>query len=439
MRYLPFFLRKRLEGRHELQKVLSNTGWLFGDRMLRMGVGLLVGVWVARYLGPSEYGMLSYAASLVGIFSAVALLGLEAVVVRDIVRNPEIENEVLGTTFILRFLAGSFSYLFAVVTVFVIRPEDPLAHLLVGVMGSVLIFGSFDTIDLWFQSRVLSKYVVYAKNTAFLIASSLRVVLVVIKAPVLAFAAANAIEYGLGALGLVIFYRVSGQRIGRWKGSVQVARDLFTQCWPVLLSGIVFMVYMRIDQVMLGQLSDSRELGVYAAAVKIAEIWFFIPAAIVSSVFPNLIKTRESDENEFYGRLQKLFNLLAFIGYAIAVPTTFIGIFVVKLLYGEAYATAGPMLIILIWSNVFAILAVARNAYLLAMGWTWVLFAMVLTGAAANVVLNYLLIPRYGGIGAAAASLVSYWIAAHGACYLYKPLRKTAKMMTKSLLYPKFW
>jgi O-antigen/teichoic acid export membrane protein len=199
------------------------------------------------------------------------------------------------------------------------------------------------------------------------------------------------------------------------------------------------MVYLRIDQIMLGQLANNHEVGVYAAAVKVAEIWFFIPTAIVSSVFPNIIKAKESSEEEFYGRLQKLYNLLVFVGYAIAIPTTFLAGFVINLLYGKAYAAAGPMLIFLIWSDVFANLAVARNGFLLAMNWSWVLFSMTLAGAVVNITLNFLLIPHYGGLGAAIASLVSYWIAAHGACYFFKPLRRTANMLTRALLYPKFW
>lgn len=437
--YLPAFLKKRVEGRQELQKVLNNTGWLFGDRLLRMGVGLFVGIWIARYLGPAQYGLLSYAASLVAVFSAIAILGLEGVVIREVVRSPEKEQEILGTVFTLRMAAGLFAYLLTMVTVFLLRPTDHLTQVLVGIMGSVLVFGAFDTIDLWFQSKVLSRYVVYAKNAAFILVSALRLALVLIKAPLWAFAAANAAEIGLGAVGLVYVYRANSQRIGSWRITLDRARNLLAAGWPLVLSGIVFMVYLRIDQIMLGQMADAHEVGVYASAVKIAEIWFFIPTAIVSSVFPNIVKAKENDEAEFYGRLQKVYNLLAFLGYAVAIPTTFLAGIVVFLFYGEAYASAAPMLVLLIWSDLFANLAVARNAFLMAMNWTRVLLLMVSVGAFVNIVLNYLLVPKYGGVGAAAASLISYWIAGHGACFLYKPLRRTGAMLTRALIYPRFW
>lgn len=437
--YLPGFLKKRVEGRHELQKVLNNAGWLFGDRLLRMGVGLLVGIWIARYLGPSNYGMLSYAASLVGIFTSLAILGLEGIIVRDLVRFPERESEILGTTFSLRLLAGIFSYLLTVTTVFILRPDDGLTQMMVAVMGWVLVFNSADTIDLWFQSKVRAKYVVYAKNGAFLLSSILRLAFVLMKAPVVAFAVANAAEAALGAAGLLYVYHRDRQSIKRWKASLELARELLKDSWPLVLSGVVYMVSLRIDQVMLGQMADAHEVGVYASAVKIAEIWFFIPTALVTSVFPNIVRAKESSEEEFHSRLQKLYNLLAFIGYAIAVPTTVLAGFVVHLLYGDAYVAAAPMLIFLIWSDLFVNLGVARNSYLLAMGWSWSLFSMALSGMVLNVALNLILIPRYGGTGAAIATCTSYWVAAHGACYFYKPLRMSAQMIMRALLCPRFW
>ena len=190
---------------------------------------------------------------------------------------------------------------------------------------------------------------------------------------------------------------------------------------------------------MNGQIDSDREVGIYTAYVRIAEVWYFLPAAVVSSVFPNIVRAREVDEQEFYGRLQKLYNLLAFMGYAVAVPVTFAAGFVVNVLFGKDYTAAGPMLALLIWAGLFANLAVARNAYLLAMNWSRTLFGMVLAGAVVNVVLNLILIPLYGGMGAVIASCISYWFAAHGACYFYAPLRRTGQMITRALVCPKFW
>ncbi len=432
-RFLPQFIRKRLENRHELQRVIDNTGWLFADKIVRMGLGLIVGVWVARYLGPSQFGLLSFAGSFVTLFLAIALMGLESIVVRELVRTPEEQEGLLGATFFLRLLSGSISLAAAILTIIIIRPEESTTHMLVALAGVALIFQAFDAIDLWFQSEVKSRYVVMAKNGAFIFSAAVKVVLILIKASLIAFAVANAIELVLGAMGLLIVYRINGQSVCRWNVRAEKIRMLLKESLPLVLSGIVFMVYLRVDQVMLGQMIGDREVGIYAAAVRVAEIWYFIPTAVVSSVFPNIIKARQSDEEEFYRRLQRLYNLMTFMGYAVAVPVTFCSGWIIDLLFGRAYAAAGPMLALLVWAGLFANLTVARNAYLLAMNWSRVLFFVTCLGAFVNVALNFVLIPRLGGMGAVLSSLISYWVAAHGACYCYRPLRRTANMLTKAL------
>lgn len=439
LRYLPGPLRNRLENRHELQRALDNTGWLFADKILRMGLGLLVGVWMARYLGPGQFGLLNFAGSFATLFSALALLGLEAIIVRELVRSPADQDELLGTTFFLRLLSGGISFAAALLTIFIIRPDEPMTHLLVALAGGMLIFQAVDVIDLWFQSEVNSRYVVMARSAAFLCSAALKVVLILAGAPLVAFAVANALELALGAVGLLIVYRLNGQSVSRWRLRADKVKQLMAESLPLVLSGIVFMVYLRVDQVMLGQMVGDEEVGIYAAAVRVAEIWYFIPVAVVSSVFPNIIKARAADEGEFYLRLQRLYNLMAFMGYAVAVPVTLAAGFIITLLFGDAYAAAGPMLAVLVWAGLFANLTVARNAYLLAMNWSRLLFSVVCLGAFANVALNLLLIPRFGGMGAVIASCVSYWVAAHGACYCFRPLHRTANMLSRALLYPRFW
>lgn len=438
-RFLPPCIGRRLENRHELRRAIDNTGWLFADKLIRMGAGLLIGIWMARYLGPTQFGLLSFAGSFATLFSAPALLGLESIIVRELVRTSTGREELLGSTFFLRLLSGGISFALAMLTIVIIRPGEPLTRLLVALACSTLIFQAFDVIDLWFQSEVKSRNVVIAKNGAFLCSSALKLGLILAGAPLIAFALANVMELALGALGLVMVYHRDGHSLARWRVRAARARQLLTESLPLVVSGIVFMVYLRVDQVLLGQMAGDGEVGIYAAAVRVAEIWYFIPTAVVSSVFPTIIKARENDEDEFYRRLQRLYNLMAFMGYMVAIPLTFCGGFVIDLLFGPGYAAAGPMLTLLVWAGLFANLTVARNAYLFAMNWSRVLLVAVSLGAITNVLLNLLLIPRYGGMGAVVASLVSYWAAAHGISFLHPPLFRTGRMLTRALLMPKFW
>lgn len=251
-RLLPTFIRGRLESQSNLRKILANTGWLFADRASRMAVGLFVGVWVARYLGPDEFGLYSYVIALVYLLSPLATLGLDGIVVRDIIREPKAVQEILGSAFFVKFVAAFITLLFVVGIIIWLRPEDIRAQWLAGVIAAGMLFHAFDVIDFWFQSRVQSKYSVYAKNAAFMTVSLGKVVLILAKAPLLAFALVGSMEIVLGAAGLVIAYRWNRQRLRAWRVNLGWAKRLVAESWPAALSALTVVVYMKIDQFMLG-------------------------------------------------------------------------------------------------------------------------------------------------------------------------------------------
>ena len=439
IRYLPASLRKKIEGRPYLQNVVSNTGWQFADNILRMGVGLVVGVWVARYLGPEQFGVFSYALAFVALFAAFSGLGLEDIVVRDIVRDPACKEETLGTAFVLKLVGGGVSFIAAMAAILLLRPADSLNHWLVGIIAAGTIFQACNIIEFWFHSQVQAKYVVFAREAAFILCSALKIFLILDKAPLIAFVWVGTFEIAVGGAGLVIAYRSRGDRLRDWRASLTRARSLLKDSWPLLFSGMVIMVYMRIDQVMLGEMAGSEELGIYSVAVRLVEVWIFIPMTISWSVFPAIVEARTTGDELYYERLQKLYNLMAFSAYAIAIPVTLLSDWLVGILFGEAYARAGLMLALLIWANVCASLEIARGSFIVSMNWTKIHFVTVFLGCILNIGLNFLFIPKYGGVGAAVASLISYWFVSHGSCFVFKPLFRTGTMLTRAMLYPKFW
>lgn len=436
---LPSFLRQKLEGRQYLQNVVGNTGWLFADKVVRMGVGLLVGIWVARYLGPSQFGLFSFALAFVALFSAFSSMGLDDIVVRNIVRDLSVKDETLGSAFILRFFGSVAAFLVAVGAIVLLRPNDNLVQCLVMIMAAGMAFQAFDVIDLWYQSRIQSKYSVYAKLSSYLLIAVVKISLILAKAPLVAFAWAGFAEIAAGSLGLFIVYRMNGYRLKAWRISVTRMKALLKDCWPLILSGIAGTIYLRIDQVMIGELAGIEEVGIYSAAVRLAEAWYFVPMIIYFSVLPSIVEAKTLNEDLFYSRLQKFYNMMALLGYGVALPVTFLSGWIVKVLFGVAYNNAGPMLSVLIWAGIFVNLGVARSSFLISMNLTKFHFFTVLFGALVNIGLNYWLIPIYGGMGAVIASCVSYWVAVHGACFFYKPLRKTGSMITKAMFFPKAW
>lgn len=405
---LPRRLRSRLDTRVQLQDAVGNTGWLFADRFLRMGVGLAVAVLVTRYLGPGPFGILTYGIVLVGLFASVAILGLESIVLRDLVREPAASGQILGTAFILRLASGSVALIVVIGMLPWIRPGEVALHGVIAVTAGTLILQAFEIVDIWFHSQVRSKYAVYARIPAFIAAALAKVMLVYARAPIVAFAWAGLGEIALGAVGAALAYRATGQRFSGWHFSQSRARQLLADSWPLLLSGIAIGLYMKIDVVMLGTMAGDKAVGTYAAATRISEVWYFIPTAIVTSLAPSLTAAKQASERVYYDRLDRLFNMLAAVAVAIAIPMTFLATPLVRLLYGDRYIAAGPMLSLHIWAALFIFLGIVQTCWTVNEGLTRLALSRTVVGAAANIVLNLALIPRYSGMGAAIATVISY-------------------------------
>lgn len=412
VRLLPGSFRARIENRLQLQRVVANTGWLLTDRLLRMGVGLGVSILVTRYLGPGLFGTLSYALALVGLSGSIAALGLESIVVRDIVREPNQTGEILGTAFALRLLSGILAFGVVMAVLPLLRPGDAAIRWIVAITAGMLVLQAFDTIDIWFQSQVQSKYTVYARNIAFLAVASVKILLVYSRAPLVAFAWAGLLEVVLAAVGLATAYSRTGHRFASWRIKMSRARQLLSNSWPLFLSGLAIGVYMKIDVIMLGAMVGDRAVGTYSAATRVSEVWYFIPTAIVSSLAPSLTTAKQESEQLYYTRLNRLFQLLAATAIAIAIPMTFLAGPLTRFLYGEQYNAAGPVLALHIWAALFVFLGMGQNCWTVNEGLTKLALSRTLAGAVVNVVLNLILIPRYSGLGAAIATVISYALSA---------------------------
>lgn len=434
-RYLPSRIRARVEGRSTLQKVIGNTGWLFTDKIVRLGVGLFVSAWIARYLGPEKFGIFNYAIAFVAIFDAVACLGLDGIVVRDLVREPEAREEILGTSFVLKFIGSFLIIPIALSAILAFRVDDPLAVWLVGILAIGNTFKSLDVIDYWFQSQVRSRFVVIARLSAFLLCSAARVFLIVTKGYVIGFAWVVALEIAIGSLSLLAFYRACGQQVRKWRLSFNRAALLLKNSWPLMLSSLSVILYMKIDQIMLGDMLSNDSVGVYTAATKLSELWYFIPMALVSSVFPSIVETRSKDPELYRARLQNLLYLLTGMSFALSIITTFVSGGVISIVFGDQYASSAPVLAVHIWASIFVFMGMVQGAWDLSENLVKLSFYRTLAGAVINIGLNFLLIPRYAALGAAVATLISYSFSAWLLNSVYDRTRQLFVMQSKSLLF----
>ncbi|MEA5566423.1 flippase [Anabaena sp. UHCC 0399] len=414
--------------------VIQNIAWLFIDRILRMGVGLVVSVWIARYLGRQQFGILNYATAFVALFNPLITLGLDSFVIRSLVRDSTVKEEVLGTVFWLKLAGGFGSVLLAVGCISILRWNDQLTIGIVAILATAGIFHAFDTIDLWFQSQVQSKYTVLAKNTAFVIVALIKVALIKMQAPLLAFAWVGLAEISLGSLGLIFVYKIKGYSLCLWAGSWSIAKNLLKESWPLMLSGLTVVIYMRIDQIMLGELIGNDAVGLYSAATKISEVWYFIPIAIASSVNPAIFAAKEVSEDLYYQRIKKLIRLLVLVSIFVAVPMSFLSERIITMLFGNGYTAAGSILAIHIWASLFVFMGVGTSSWFVAEGLTHLSLRRTLIGAMTNVLLNLLLIPHYAGVGAAIATVFSQAIASFFGNVTHPNSRKIFKVQVKCLL-----
>ncbi|MEG4634181.1 flippase [Microcoleus sp. AR_TQ3_B6] len=416
-----------------LRQVLANLAWLFTDQILQMGLGLVVGLWVARYLGPVQFGLLNYAIAFVSVFSSVASMGLGSIIIRDIARNPECKNETLGTAFGLQFTGGCITLVLTVAVISLSKPDDSLTRWLVGIIAAGTIFQAFEGINFWFQSQMQSKYIVLAKNSVCFLVAGVRIGLVLIKAPLLAFACMRLAEVAIVGIASVYFYRLTGNKIQDWQFSWDRCKELLRESWPILLSGLAVYLYSKTDQLMLGAMNKNVELGYYAAAVKISEICDFLPMIISSSVFPKLANLRERNYAEYLNKFQIYCDTMMIFWLGVAIPISLLSPWIVHLLYGEKYANSAAVLAIYVWAQFGSNFGVARNTYFTIEGQLRYSLYLTVIGSILNVGLNWWLIPKYGAFGATAATLITYFYVIILVNFLIKELRPFGRLIWRSL------
>ncbi|MEQ8838039.1 MAG: flippase, partial [Lacipirellulaceae bacterium] len=345
--------------------------------------------------------------------------------VRDIVRDPESARLTLGTAALLQLMGGFVSFLLIFGVIAYLRPDDSLARSIVAILGSMMLFKASEIAVYWFESQVKSKYVVWVHNCVSLTFAAIKVVLILKQSALVAFVWVMLAEAVVVSLVLLVVLGLRGPALTSLRTSAVRAKSLLNDSWPLILSALAIMIYMKIDQIMLGQMVGDEAVGIYSAAVRLSEVWYFIPMAVVTSVFPAILEAKKRSEAEYYARLQKLYDLMVLVSVAVALPMTFLATPLVGLLFGEAYVAAGTTLAIHIWAAVFVFLGVASGKWFLAENRQILSLQRTSLGAIANVGLNFLLIPHYGVVGAAIATVVSQAIAA----WLFDPMQAVTRPM----------
>ena len=394
-----------------------------------------VGIYVARYLGPKDFGLLSYAISLVGLLSAITSFRFDSLVIRDLVRDETRRDTLLGTAFVLR-TGGAILTLLITGLILSFLPNDRLTNLLILLIAVAPFFQSFNVIDFYFQSKVLSKYAVWSRFPAGIVSALLRLGLIYVHASLFFFALLVAVEAILMGAGLTVAYRAQRLSLRRWNFEIASARRLLRESWSLVLSAIAMSVYQRLDQIMIKEMLNTGAVGIYAVAVNLSQIWYMVPMIIAGSLFPAIIHARGSNYGVYLKSLQKLYDLFFVLSLAIGVVVSIYSHDIIRLLYGAQFKGSGTILAIHIWSGIFVFQGVIRNQFLVVENqqqlglWFRVISIML------NVALNVIMIPRYGVVGSALATLISSSLPIYLSSFLHPLLKLNLFMCLKSFIFP---
>lgn len=417
-------------------KILRNMGWLFASKVFRIVISLLVSTWIARYLQPDRFGTLQYALSFCSFFMPLSTAQTKPVVTRDLVRSPESSDWILGTAFALQLLGGLAAAGLAIGLGLLFGPDDRVTLGLIAILSIKFIFNSFQPIENWFEAKVESKFTVLASSFAFIVVTVLEILLIIWRASVVAFALVTVLEALLFSLGLIVSYRLEKQQILKWRTDFQRIKTLFYESFPLMLSSTACILYLNVDRVMLGNMIGKQAVGIYSSAATISESLSFLPLVVCSSLYPAIIRSKALDAQRYEARLQKFYDLICGLAYGLILILFPLTNLIIVGLYGNEYQAAIPILGIYIWSCLFSFLGLAQSKWIVNEGLQRFNLHSRLSGLVANILLNLLLIPRYQGLGAAIATVISYAIGGYFYFFWIPQTRANAALMTKALLLP---
>ncbi|HTJ53452.1 MAG TPA: flippase [Cyclobacteriaceae bacterium] len=418
------------------RKYFENVSWLIFEKGFTLLVGMVVGIYVARYLKPESFGLLNYAISFVSIFSAFSTLGMDQIIVRELAKQSGKHSDLLGTGFILK-LAGSLILIVMMMVILLFMHHDPFTNTLIMIIAAAEIFKGFEVISYFFQAQVLSKYVVQVQLLINLLVSLIKLALVFIHAPLIWFAIVIVFGSIFNAVGFIYAYHKREGTPWKWDFHKILAYQLLRESWPIALYGIALHIQARIDQVMLGKMLNNTEVGQYSVALKFIEIFGFMPMILMNTFAPAVTKAKAISEELYHNRLINLYRLMFVAFLLISIPIYLFSEKLIALLYGLEYQSAGYLLSLFALRLFFSNMGVGKSVFIINESlFKYSLFTVII-GAATNITFNYFLIPRYASVGSIIASMISFTVSIFLVDLFFQKTRENQWLMFKGMF--SFW
>lgn len=404
-----------------------------------MIIGVIVTALIARYFGAEKYGIFNYSLSIVTIFTAISTLGLPVLTVKSLVQKEYDDNVIISSSLFLRLMGSLVLISLSALTIKILEPTNSEFHFLVLILSISMTFKSFEVIDYWLQTYHLAKISSIIKISSYTIISTLKILVIVFNSNLFVYGVIYLLDAFLTGVLLMIVFIIIKKKTFKFKFSFSYMKYILSNSWYLIVSGLMISIYMQIDKIMLGvMLPDKVHVGLYSAATQIAQMWFFIPMAIITSMQPVILAAKRNSLKEYERKIMILYKIIAVLGIIFGVFIILFSPLIIHILYGNEYQQASSILSISVWAGTFAILGSARNIWLISENLQKYTIGFMGIGAIVNIVLNFLLIPFLSGYGAAIATLVSQFIVLIVAPLLWKNTRGSTKLIISSIFKLKF-
>ena len=426
--------RFRISAEHS--SAVRDSVWLTGEKLLNMALVLVVNVFLARYLGPSGYGELAFLLAVVALTAPLSSLGMNGILVRELVNTPEEESRILATSLAFRTLAGIVSLALLLLFFSAFRHADSRTLLWIALFGASIVLNGLLSSQFWFQAKVRSRVLARVRLAAVSLFGLMKIAAVSADLGTGAIYAIFALELSVLPVVGYLCYRQATEAPRRWSPDWRYGVDLLRSSSWLILSGIASVIYLKIDLLMLAEMTTLAETGLYAVASRLSEVWYFVPTAIVAAFFPILLKHRRTSDLAYRAHLERFYSLLFWMATSIAACVSLIASPVIELLYGDDFTGAATILTIHVWAGVFIFMRALFSKWLIAEN---ILHFSLVThglGAVVNVALNLVLIPHYQAVGAAWATVISYATASFLALLCNRRTFGSAMMMMRAPFYP---
>lgn len=412
---------------------VKNASWLIAGRVIQMVINLFVGILTARYLAPANYGIINYAGAYTAFFMAFCTLGINSVIVKELVDAPERDGEIVGTAIGLRMISSALSAVVIIVVSSFLDAGEPTTIAVVTLSSIGLVFHVFEIFNYWFQSKLLSKRTAMATLIAYIITAIYKIILLIAGASVKLFAFATSVDYICVAIILYLFYRM--EHGGKLIFSPKYGKKLLGKSYHFILTSLMVAIYGQTDKIMLKHMMGEAEVGYYSTAVALCNVWCFVLIAIIDSLNPLIMDAYNTNKEKFNRLNRLLYCIIFYVSMLVSIAFVFGGKLAIGILYGDAYLPAVAPLMVITWYTAFSYWGVARNAWIVCENKQKYLKYVYFSAAVVNVVLNLFFIPLWGAVGAAIASLVAQIVTTLVVPFFIKALRRNSVMMIEAIFF----